>query len=168
MKISRSFLLAALFGAITAHAETTPEDCPDGSCAPPAWATVETNAPAAPALVVLSPVPESAVAPIAPAPRLDTLDGKTIALAFESYDEFSRVFLVTGDPSRNKVLTVPGGGFATVRIELPRDWDALMAARGYAPLSSFRVAPAPGASASPTAPAVPSARDRAWRSRRRR
>lgn len=77
-------------------------------------------------------------------------------------------FLVTGDPSRNKVLTVPGGGFATVRIELPRDWDALMAERGYAPLSSFRIAPAPGASASPTAPAVPSARDRAWRSRRRR
>ena len=27
-------------------------------------------------------------------------------------------FIVTGDPSRNKVLTVPGGGFATVKIEL--------------------------------------------------
>ena len=51
-------------------------------------------------------------------------------------------FLVTGDPSRNKVLTVPGGGFATVRIELPAAWDALMAERGYAPLSSFRVASA--------------------------
>ena len=58
-------------------------------------------------------------------------------------------FLVTGDPSRNKVLTVPGGGFATVRIELPAAWDALMAERGYAPLSTFRVAPAPGAAASP-------------------
>ena len=69
MKTSRLFLIAALFGAIAAHAETTPEDCPDGSCALPAWLTGETNAPAAPALVVLSPVPESAVEPIAPAPR---------------------------------------------------------------------------------------------------
>ena len=50
-------------------------------------------------------------------------------------------FLVTGDPSRNKVLTVPGGGFATVRIELPAAWDALMAERGYRPLSEFRLAP---------------------------
>ena len=46
-------------------------------------------------------------------------------------------FLVTGDPSRNKVLTVPGGGFATVRIRLPKAWDALMAERGYPPLASF-------------------------------
>ena len=68
--------------------------------------------------------------------------------------------LVTGDPSRNKVLTVPGGAFATVKIRLPRDWDALMAERGYAPLSSFRVAPA--ASTAPSAP-PPSAQDGAWR-----
>ena len=71
--------------------------------------------------------------------------------------------LVTGDPSRNKVLTVPGGAFATVKIRLPRDWDALMAERGYAPLSSFRVAPAaPAASSAPVAP-PPSAQDGAWR-----
>ena len=71
--------------------------------------------------------------------------------------------LVTGDPSRNKVLTVPGGAFATVKIRLPRDWDALMAERGYAPLSSFRVAPAaPAASTAPAAP-PPSAQDGAWR-----
>jgi hypothetical protein len=50
-------------------------------------------------------------------------------------------FLVTGDPSRNKVLTVPGGGFATVRIVLPKAWDALMAERGYAPLADFRLSP---------------------------
>lgn len=52
--------------------------------------------------------------------------------------------LVTGDPSRNKSLCVPGGGFATVRIVLPAKWDERMAARGYAPLSSFRVASAAG------------------------
>lgn len=40
-------------------------------------------------------------------------------------------FLVTGDSSRNKVQTMPGGGFSTVRIELPAEWDALMAELGY-------------------------------------
>ena len=49
-------------------------------------------------------------------------------------------FIVTGDPSRNKVLTVPGGGFATVKIVLPKAWDSLMAERGYKPLSDFRLA----------------------------
>ena len=40
-------------------------------------------------------------------------------------------FLITGDSSRNKVQTMPGGGFSTVRIELPVNWDSLMAAKGY-------------------------------------
>ncbi len=48
-------------------------------------------------------------------------------------------FLVTGDPSRNKVLTVPGGGFATIKIVLPAAWDSLMAERGYKPLADFRL-----------------------------
>ena len=47
--------------------------------------------------------------------------------------------VVTGDPSRNKVLTVPGGSFATVKIELPKAWDALMSERGYKPLAEFRL-----------------------------
>ncbi len=49
-------------------------------------------------------------------------------------------FLVTGDPSRNKELCIPGGGFATVEIRLPKAWDELMAERGYAPLDTFRLA----------------------------
>ena len=49
-------------------------------------------------------------------------------------------FIVTGDPSRNKSLCVPGGGFATIKIVLPKAWDALMAARGYKPLADFRLA----------------------------
>jgi hypothetical protein len=48
-------------------------------------------------------------------------------------------FIVTGDPSRNKSLCVPGGGFATVKIVLPKAWDALMAERGYKPLADFRL-----------------------------
>ena len=47
--------------------------------------------------------------------------------------------LVTGDGARNKVQTMPGGGYSTVRIELPADWDALMAAAGYAPLKEFDI-----------------------------
>jgi hypothetical protein len=59
-------------------------------------------------------------------------------------------FLVTGDPARNKFMTVPGGAFATVKIELPVAWDALMAERGYEPLSSFM--PPPAAATAPESP----------------
>lgn len=45
-------------------------------------------------------------------------------------------FLVTGDAARNKVQTMPGGGYATVRIELPKNWDRLMEELGYPPLSA--------------------------------
>ena len=45
--------------------------------------------------------------------------------------------LVTGDADRNKELCLPGGGSATVKIVLPKDWDRLMAERGYAPLADF-------------------------------
>ncbi len=51
--------------------------------------------------------------------------------------EGKTAFLVTGDTDRNKTMCVPGGGFVTVRIELPRDWNRLMERKGYAPLSSF-------------------------------
>ena len=45
--------------------------------------------------------------------------------------------IVTGDANRNKVLTVPGGGTVTVKIELPDNWDELMQALGYEPLNKF-------------------------------
>ena len=48
-------------------------------------------------------------------------------------------FLVTGDSSRNKEMCLPGGGFATVKIQLPKAWDKLMAERGYEPLDKFRL-----------------------------
>lgn len=47
------------------------------------------------------------------------------------------IFIVTGDPTRNKELCLPGGGSATVKIKLPAAWDKLMAERGYEPLASF-------------------------------
>ncbi len=49
-------------------------------------------------------------------------------------------FLITGDASRNKIQTMPGGGFTVEQIELPRNWDALAADLGYEPLSKFFLA----------------------------
>ena len=53
--------------------------------------------------------------------------------------EGKSAFLVTGDPSRNKELCIPGGGFATIKIQLPKAWDRLMSERGYEPLEKFRL-----------------------------
>ena len=48
-------------------------------------------------------------------------------------------FIITGDESRNKVQTMPGGEFETVRIELPRGWDKLMQERGYRPIAEYHI-----------------------------
>lgn len=45
--------------------------------------------------------------------------------------------VVTGDANRNKVLSVPGGGMATIKIELPDNWNDLMQELGYKPLESY-------------------------------
>ncbi len=50
-------------------------------------------------------------------------------------------FLITGDASRNKIQTMPGGGMSTAAVELPAEWDALMAEKGYEPLYSFYLEP---------------------------
>lgn len=42
--------------------------------------------------------------------------------------------LITGDSARNKVQTMPGGGYSTVKIDLPPDWDTMMQSAGYPPL----------------------------------
>ena len=49
--------------------------------------------------------------------------------------------IVTGDTDRNKTMCLPGGGYSSVRIELPKNWDALMEEKGYAPLRSFYLKP---------------------------
>lgn len=45
--------------------------------------------------------------------------------------------LITGDSSRNKAMCVPGGGMASIKIELPKMWDKLMQEKGYKPLKDF-------------------------------
>lgn len=48
-------------------------------------------------------------------------------------------FIITGDSSRNKVQTMPGGGYVTIQIELPHNWDLLMSESGYKPLQDFNI-----------------------------
>ena len=50
-------------------------------------------------------------------------------------------FVITGDPSRNKIQTMPGGAMSTSAIELPADWDSLMEEKGYEPLRTFYLEP---------------------------
>ncbi|MBO5867487.1 MAG: hypothetical protein J6Q54_01105, partial [Oscillospiraceae bacterium] len=47
--------------------------------------------------------------------------------------------LLTGDTDRNKFQVMPGGGYVTIQIELPDNWDELVAPLGYEPLSSFYI-----------------------------
>ena len=54
--------------------------------------------------------------------------------------EGKSAFIVTGDKARNKEMCLPGGGFTTIKIQLPKAWDSLMAERGYEPLEKFRLA----------------------------
>lgn len=71
-------------------------------------------------------------------PWLEWTGLKTIK-SVETMKKGKNVFLVTGDAARNKEMCLPGGGSATVKINLPRAWDELMARRGYEPLESFRL-----------------------------
>ena len=48
-------------------------------------------------------------------------------------------FIITGDAARNKVQTMPGGGYVTIKIELPSNWNKLMKELGYPPLRDFYV-----------------------------
>ncbi len=45
--------------------------------------------------------------------------------------------LVTGDSSRNKIQTIPGGGYVTTEIKLPENWNELVAPLGYEPIENF-------------------------------
>jgi len=64
----------------------------------------------------------------------------TTMITIPTMQKGATAFLVTGDASRNKVQTMPGGGFSTVAIDLPAAWNSLMAAKGYEPLSKYELA----------------------------
>ncbi|MBQ0052001.1 MAG: hypothetical protein KBT11_08055 [Treponema sp.] len=45
--------------------------------------------------------------------------------------------LVTGDAARNKIQTMPGGGYVTTEIKLPKNWNELVEPLGYEPIENF-------------------------------
>ena len=45
--------------------------------------------------------------------------------------------IVTGDENRNKVMTLPGGGNVTIKIDLPHNWDELIQKAGYKSLNNY-------------------------------
>ena len=47
--------------------------------------------------------------------------------------------LITGDTDRNKFQVMPGGGYVTIEIQLPDNWDELVAPLGYQPLSAYYI-----------------------------
>ncbi len=71
-----------------------------------------------------------------PPPWLDWC-GKSKLETVPVMQEGKTALLITGDANRNKTMCVPGGGFATVHIDLPKNWDKLTEQKGYAPLKSF-------------------------------
>lgn len=65
-------------------------------------------------------------------------DSETIT-TIPTMKEGMTVFLVTGDDSRNKVQTMPGGGYATVSIRLPKGWNSLTEKLGYNPIEDYYI-----------------------------
>ena len=45
--------------------------------------------------------------------------------------------LVTGDANRNKFQVIPGGGFVTTEIKLPKNWNELVVPLGYQPIENY-------------------------------
>ena len=64
---------------------------------------------------------------------------ETQMLTIPAMKEDMTAFIITGDSSRNKVQTMPGGGFETVKIELPHNWNQLLQEKGYKPISEFYI-----------------------------
>jgi len=72
-----------------------------------------------------------------PPPWMDKIPGMEKIYTVPVMQSGVTAILVTGDPDRNKVQTMPGGNHATIEIKLPSNWDTLMADQGYRPLSEF-------------------------------
>lgn len=82
--------------------------------------------------------------------------GREQLLTVPVMQEGKSAILVTGDADRNKTMCIPGGGYGSVRIDLPDNWDKLMEEKGYAPLRSFYLTPRK--EVSPPSPRRPSRR----------
>lgn len=106
-------LLTAASMCVAVSAQTNDDDCND-VCVVESGGTMGEAG-----YTVVSPIGRQTVGPIAQAPRLSTLTVPTM-------QKGQTAFLITGDASRNKLQTMPGGGASTVRIELPKNWSRLI------------------------------------------
>lgn len=77
----------------------------------------------------LTPIPSWMAVP-------ENCDAKEI-MTIPTMKEGMTAILLTGDSARNKVQIMPGGGYSTIKIELPANWNTLMESLGYPPLESF-------------------------------
>ncbi len=73
----------------------------------------------------------------APPPWLATAPGQEKIYTVPVMKPGMTQILVTGDPDRNKVQTMPGGSTVTIEIKLPANWDERVAKLGYRPLKEF-------------------------------
>lgn len=64
---------------------------------------------------------------------------QTKVVTIATMQEGQTAMLIAGDDARNKFMVVPGGGYVTLRIELPDNWDELLAPMGYLPLSAYEL-----------------------------
>ncbi len=65
------------------------------------------------------------------------LPGTDELMTFATMQKGDTPILVTGDAQGGSVQIMPGGGYATVDVELPQNWDELTKALGYAPIGDF-------------------------------
>lgn len=72
-------------------------------------------------------------------PKWLSWTGKTQLETVPVMQKGKTAIIVTGDANRNKVMTVPGGGMATIKIELPSNWDDLMQELGYKSLNDCKL-----------------------------
>lgn len=93
----------------------------------------------------LTPVPEW-LRGVTDQPELETI---------ATMQKGQTAILIAGDDARNKFMTLPGGGYVTMEIRLPQDWDALLAPMGYEPLAHFFLEETQGTPAQPAADHTP-------------
>ena len=70
-------------------------------------------------------------------PWMKELTDETEIWTIATMNKGQTPLLVTGDADRNKFQVMPGGGYITVEIRLPDNWNELVAPLGYAPLEDF-------------------------------
>lgn len=91
--------------------------------------------------MLLNDPEEQAALTDAPAWLEGIVDGEQI-MTIATMRKGETPLLIAGDSVRNKFQVMPGGGYVTIEIELPENWNDLVAPLGYEPLEQFCLNPA--------------------------